>query len=123
MAVLAPPAEPAVRPDQELIQGAWVSVAGPRGARLLVAGSRFTIELDGDGIYTGTFDLAPGGMDIRIEAGPARHVGSVVRCLYQLEGGVLRWCPGRPGSGERPAAFPDVDDARHLSLVFRRPRQ
>lgn len=123
MAVLAPPAESAVRSDQELIQGAWVSVAGPREARLLIAGRRFTIELDGDDIYMGTFDLAPGEMDILIEAGPAKYAGSVSRCIYQLEGGVLRWCPGRPGSDQRPAAFPDVDDSRYLSLVFRRARR
>lgn len=122
MPVLSPAAEPAARTDRELIQGAWVSVAGPREARLLVAGNRFTVEVDDD-IYMGTVELAGGEMDLHIEAGPARHVGTVSRCLYQLDGGVLRWCPGRPGSGQRPAAFPDVDDPRHLSLVFRRVRR
>jgi hypothetical protein len=60
---------------------------------------------------------------MHIEEGPAEHVGLSSRCLVHLEGGVLRWCPGRPGSGKRPATFPDVDDARHLSLVFRRVRR
>jgi uncharacterized protein (TIGR03067 family) len=123
MAVLAPAAEPKVRTDLELIQGVWVSVAGPREARLLIAGNRFTFEFVGGDIYMGVFDLAPGQMDMHIEAGPDKHVDTVTRCLYQLEGGVLRWCPGKPGSNKRPNAFPDVDDPRYLSLVFRRARR
>jgi uncharacterized protein (TIGR03067 family) len=120
MAVLAPAAETAVRSDLELIQGVWTSVAGPRETRLLIAGHRFTIEFVGGELYMGTFDLAPGKMDMHIEEGPREHVGRFSRCIYQLEGGVLRWCPGRPGSDRRPTAFPDVDDPRYLSLVFRR---
>jgi uncharacterized protein (TIGR03067 family) len=120
MAVLAPAAEPTLHSDLELIQGVWVSVAGPREARFLIAGHRFTCEFVGGDIYMGTFDLAPGQMDMRIEAGPPEHVGRWSRCIYQLEGGVLRWCPGRPGSDRRPTRFPDVDDPQHLSLVFRR---
>ena len=117
MSVLAPTAR---RSDLDALQGAWESVAGPRPARLLVAGRHFTFEFVGGDIYMGTFDLAPGQMDMHIEEGPAEHAGRLSRCLYQLDGGVLRWCPGRPGSGQRPTAFPDVDDARQLSLVFRR---
>jgi hypothetical protein len=119
MAVLAP-AAPGLRSDLDAIQGAWESVAGPRRARLLIAGRRFTFEFVGGDIYMGTFDLAPGQMDMHIEAGPGEHSGCSSQCLYQLDGGVLRWCPGRPGSGKRPSCFPDVDDARQLSLVFRR---
>ena len=117
MSVLAPEL---VRTDLDRLQGVWVSVAGPRQARLLVAGRRFTFEFVGGDIYMGTFDLAPGQMDMHIEAGPTEHVDRLSRCIYQLDGGVLRWCPGRPGSDRRPSAFPDVDDPRHLSLVFRR---
>jgi len=120
MPVLAPVAEPTLRPDVEMIQGVWVSVAGPREARLLIAGFRFTFEFVGGDIYMGTFDLAAGQMDMHIEAGPSEHIGRWSRCIYQLEGGVLRWCPGRPGSDRRPTTFPDVDDPRYLSLVFRR---
>ncbi|MFO0851149.1 MAG: hypothetical protein U0871_21725 [Gemmataceae bacterium] len=119
MPALAAAAGPSARTDHDHLQGAWVSVAGPREARLLVAGRRFTIELGGD-IYMGTFDLTPGGMVMHIDAGPAKYVGAAAHCLYQLDSGVLRWCPGRPGSGRPPAAFPDVDDPRYLSLVFRR---
>lgn len=118
MAVLAP-AAPAVRSDLELLQGSWESVAGPKQARLLVAGRRFAFEFVGGDIYMGTLDLAPGQMDMHVEEGPADHRG-VSKCIYQLDGGVLRWCPGRPGSGKRPAGFPDVADSRYLSLVFRR---
>ncbi len=120
MSTLAPAAEPALRSALESIQGVWVSVAGPREARFLIVGHRFTCEFVGSDIYMGTFDLAPGQMDMRIEAGPAEHVGRWSRCIYQLEGGVLRWCPGRPGADRRPTTFPDVDDPRYLSLVFRR---
>lgn len=120
MAVLAPAAEPALRSDLNLIQGVWVSVAGPREARLLVAGRRYAFEFVGGDLYMGTFELSPGQMDMHIEEGPAGHAGQLSRCIYQLDGGVLRWCPGRPGSGKRPSAFHDVDDPRYLSLVFRR---
>ncbi len=119
MSALAPPA-PVTRSALDALQGAWESVAGPKRARLLVAGRHFTFEFAGGDIYMGTFDLTPDGMDMHIEEGPAEHVGCSSRCLAHLEGGVLRWCPGRPGSGKRPTAYPDVDDARHLSLVFRR---
>lgn len=123
MPVLAPAASPQVRSDLEHLQGVWTSVAGPREARLLVAGHRFTVEFVSGDIYMGTFDLtSPGQMDMHVEEGPADHVGCTSLCIYQLEGGILRWCPGRPGSDRRPSAFPDVDDRRYLSLVFRRAR-
>ena len=120
MPVLAPVAEPRVRSDLELIQGVWVSVAGPREARLLVAGRRYAFEFVGGDLYMGTFDLSSGQIDMHIEEGPAEHIGQCSRCIYQLAGGVLRWCPGRPGSEKRPTTFHDVDDPRYLSLVFRR---
>jgi uncharacterized protein (TIGR03067 family) len=120
MAVLAPTAGPSVRTDLEALQGVWVTVAGRREARLLVAGHRFTFEFaDGD-LYMGTFDLAPGEMDMHIEAGPPKHIGCWSRCIYKLEGSLLMWCAGKPGADRRPAAFPDVDDPRYLSLVLRR---
>ena len=115
----APAAEPSTRSDLELIQGVWVSVAGPREARLLIAGRRFAFEFVGGELYMGTFDLSAGQMDLHIEEGP-EHTGCCTRCIYQLDGGVLRWCPGRPGSEKRPSRFPDVDDPKYLSLVFRR---
>lgn len=120
MAVLAPVAESSLRSDLELLQGVWESVAGPREARLLIAGHRFTFEFVGGDLYMGTFDLTANQMDMHIEEGPPEHAGRFSRCIYQVEGGVLRWCPGRPGSDKRPSVFPDVDDPRYLSLVFRR---
>lgn len=120
MAVLAPATCATARSDLEAIQGVWESVAGPREARLLVVGNRFTFELVGGDIYMGTFDLANGQMDMHIEAGPPDHVGRSSQCIYHLDSGVLRWCPGRPGSERRPARFPDVSDPKYLSLVFRR---
>lgn len=125
MPVLARPADPPVRSDLDSFQGVWMSVAGPREARFLVAGSRFTIEFIGGDLYMGTFKLAghknePRHLDMHIEEGPADHAGRTALCIYQLEGGVLRWCPGRPGTNRRPTGFPDVDDPRFLSLVFQR---
>lgn len=126
MAARAPaPAVPGVRPDLDALQGAWESVAGTRQARLLVAGRKFSFEFLGGDIYIGTLDLADGpiaGMDMHVEEGPHEHRGTSP-CIYQLDGGVLRWCPGRPNSGKRPSRFPDVDDSRYLSLVFRRVRR
>jgi uncharacterized protein (TIGR03067 family) len=120
MAVLSPAAAPSVRTDLDLIQGSWASVAGPKEARFLIAGNRFAFEFLGGDVYIGTFKLDRGDMDLHTEAGPEKHVGTVTKCIYQLQGGVLRWCPGKPGSDRRPLSFPDVDDAKYLSLVFRR---
>jgi uncharacterized protein (TIGR03067 family) len=100
-----------------------MTVAGPKEARLLIAGNRFTFEFIGSDLYMGTFKLSPGQMDMVIEEGPRDHVGRNSLCIYHLEGGVLRWCPSRPGSSRRPDSFPDVDDPRYLSLVFQRVRR
>ena len=120
MAVLAPAAAAVARTDLQLLQGVWTTVAGTREARFLVAGRRFTFEFVGGDLYMGTFDVADGRMDMHVEEGPSEHIYRITRCIYHIDGGVLRWCPGRPGSDRRPASFPDVDDPRHLSLVFRR---
>jgi hypothetical protein len=123
MAVLTRRTEPVASSDLESIQGVWMSVAGPREARLLIAGKRFTFEFIGGDLYMGTFKLAQGQMDMLIEEGPREYAGHNSLCIYHLDGGVLRWCPGRPGSTRRPESFPDVDDQRFLSLVFRRVRR
>jgi hypothetical protein len=123
MPVLAQAPETQKLSDLEELQGAWTSVAGPCEARLLVAGNRFTFEFVNGDIYMGLLELGPDGMDMRIEAGPRELQGKVAQCLHRLEGGVLRWCPGRPGSGRRPATFPLVDDPRYLSFVFRQTRR
>jgi hypothetical protein len=95
------PAEAKTRSDLDQLQGVWTSVAGPCEARFLIAGNRFSFEFVGGDIYIGTFKLAPGEMDMLIEEGPADHKGQVAPCIYHVEGGVLRWCPGRIGSGRR----------------------
>jgi uncharacterized protein (TIGR03067 family) len=113
----------------EPLQGAWASVAGPRPANLLIAGSHFTFEfLDGE-IYMGTFFLDaeadPKQMDMLIEEGPSEHRGQIALCIYQVEAGVLRWCPTKPGSDRRLTRFPSVSDDRYNSMVFQhvRPRR
>jgi uncharacterized protein (TIGR03067 family) len=120
MAVLAPAAEPVVRTDLAALQGAWVTAAGSREARFLIVGHRFTFEFVDGAIYMGTFDLAPGQMDMHIEAGPSKHIGCWTRCIYKFEGGVLMWCAGKPDSTQRPTTFDPGDDRRFLSLVFQR---
>ncbi len=109
--------------DLDQLQGTWLSVAGPCEARLLIAGRRFTFEFVGGELYMGTIQLADGHMDMFIEEGPPDYKGQDALCLIQLDGGVLRWCPGKPGSGRRHSSFPSVDDARYLSFVFRRARR
>jgi uncharacterized protein (TIGR03067 family) len=122
-------------PDQhglselEELQGTWASVAGPRPAILLIAGTRYTFEfLDGD-IYMGTFFLDieedPKQMDMLIEEGPPDQKGQIALCIFDVEGGVLRWCPTKPGSDRRLKKFPSVSDDRYNSTVFRhlRPRR
>ncbi len=115
----------------ERLQGSWSTVAGPRDARLLVAGNRFTFEFIEGAIYMGEFTLDsevnPPEMDMRIEEGPDRHRGRVAKCIYLLDGEVLRWCPAEPGGDDRLTFFPSTDDDRFLSMVFqksarRRPR-
>jgi hypothetical protein len=120
MPALATAVGTSVRTELDQLQGVWTSVAGPREARLLVAGRRFTFEFTDGELYMGTLAVTSVGMDLTIEEGPAKFVGLVTKCLYSLDGGVLRWCPGRPGSDRRPAAFPSVDDPKYLSLVFRK---
>ena len=124
MPAVAKAAPAAIRADLEQLQGVWTSVAGPKDARFLIAGNRFAFEFVGGDLYMGTFELAPDGlMDMKVEEGPADHKGHIAPCLYHLDGGVLRWCPGRVGSGRRPSAFPSIDDDRYLCLVFRRARR
>jgi uncharacterized protein (TIGR03067 family) len=93
----------------------------------LIAGNRYAFEFVGGDVYMGTFELAPGPgphhIDMRVEEGPAEDRGQTALCIYQVDGGVLRWCPAKPGSGRRLAAFPDVDDRRYFSLVFRQVRR
>ena len=111
----------AIRQDFDLLQGAWATIAGPKEARLLIAGHRYAFEFVGGEVYIGTFDLAPGGeMDMCIQEGPEDHRGQVAPCLYHVEGNGLKWGPGRIGSGRRLSAFPSVDDHKYLCLMFRR---
>jgi hypothetical protein len=119
-AVAPTPTLSAGRADLDQLQGVWTSVAGPVEARFLIAGTRYAFEFVGGDIYIGSFEIAPGHMDMSIDEGPADHKGQVAPCIYHVDGGVLRWCPGRIGSGRRLTAFPSVDDEKYLSLVFRR---
>lgn len=115
--------------DLEQLQGAWESVAGPRPARLLIAGSRFTFEFLGGDIFMGTLFLDATGdpkqMDMLIEEGPLDVKGLMALCIYHLAGDVLRWCPTKPGGDRRLSCFPSVDDDRYNSMVFKhvRPRR
>jgi hypothetical protein len=121
MPTLSAPVAPSVkRSDLEHLQGVWVSVAGPQEARFLIAGNRFSFEFVGGDIYIGTFTLGGGcNMDMHVQEGPLEHKGLVAPCRYELQGGVLRWCTGRIGTDRRPEFFPDVEDDRKLSFVFR----
>jgi uncharacterized protein (TIGR03067 family) len=112
--------------DLDQFQGAWESVAGPRPARLLIAGNRFCFEFrDGD-IFMGEIFLdareEPRQMDMLIEEGPFDAKGLMALCIYHLSGDVLRWCPTKPGTDRRLSGFPSVHDDRYNSMVFKRAR-
>lgn len=110
------------RTDLDQLQGSWESVAGPRPARLLVAGNRYAFEfLDGHLVYMGTFTLADGGlMDMHVAEGPAEHKGQVAPCIYRLEEGKLRWCPGRIGTSRHLSEFPSTENDHYICLVFQK---
>ena len=128
MAVLTRASDSSTSPTWTPFKESGCPWRDPRRPACSIAGTRFTIEFIGGDLYMGTFKLVSGQkseprhMDMLIEEGPPEHAGRPSLCIYQLDGGVLRWCPGRPGTTRRPAAFPDVDDPRFLSLVFRRVR-
>src|SRR5262249_19152924 len=113
--------------DLDQLQGAWVSVAGRREVRLVIAGQRFTFEFIEGSIYMGTFflddEMEPRQIDMLIEEGPGKDKGKIALCIYRLEGDVLRFCPTKPGTDRRLQGFPSVDDERYLSLVFTHVRQ
>ena len=117
----------AIRADLELLQGSWATIAGPKEARLLIAGHRYAFEFVGGEVYEGTIRLdanaCPARMDMRIEEGPGAHKGQLAMCIYHVDGDVLRWCPTVPGAGYRLTRFPSVDDDHYYSLVFRRDGQ
>jgi uncharacterized protein (TIGR03067 family) len=110
--------------DLAQLQGAWMSIAGRRQAELLIAGNLFSIKFLDGAIYMGTFEIDPAEqpceMDMRIDEGPIKHKGNITLCVYDLTGDTLRWCPGQPGSEERPQGFCDEDDPNGLCVVFRR---
>ena len=115
--------------DLEHLQGEWLTIEGRRAGELFIRGQSYALRfLDGTS-YEGTFELhaavdegeeAPRHMLMHINDGPPKHRGKSAWCIYALEVGQLRWCPGEPGSGEKLAAFPDLEDRRYLNTVFRR---
>ncbi len=110
--------------DLEQLQGAWVSVSGRRPAEFIISGYLFAVRFrDGD-TYLGTFRLGPEErprtMDMRIDEGPAHHRGKIARCIYELDGDTLRWCPAEPGVEERLKDFPSENAPRYLCMRFRR---
>jgi uncharacterized protein (TIGR03067 family) len=104
------------------LQGAWLSVAGRRQAELLVSGDHLTVHFAEGDIYMGRFTLGegqPATMDVRVEEGPPQHKGQLARCIWEVDGDMLRWCTALPGQPGRPADFAEADP-RHLCLVFHR---
>lgn len=110
--------------DIDHLQGSWTTVAGPRQARLLIAGTRFAFAFVSGDVYIGSYTIDPGSdpksMDMRIDEGPPSHHGQLALCIYHLDGDTLKWCPARPGRGMRPSEFAPVDDPQQLCLVFTR---
>lgn len=120
----AAPSTVAHKNDFDLIQGAWASIAGPRECRLLVSGNHYAFEIiDGD-VFIGTFDLQtesnPRRMNMSVVAGPDSYREQTARCIYHVEGDVLRWCGSKPGSKCELSSFPSIENDCFLSLVFKR---
>ncbi len=115
---------PLVCTDLEHLQGDWLTVEGQRAGELTIVGNTFKLRFLDNTFYAGTFDLLPSHspttMLMHVAEGPPKHKGKSAWCLYALEVGQLRWCPTEPGSNERLAAFPEIDDRRYLHTLFRR---
>jgi uncharacterized protein (TIGR03067 family) len=110
--------------DLQRLQGTWLSVSGRRQAEFVISDYLFAVRFQNGDTYLGTFRLGPEcrpkTMDMRIDEGPARYRGRIARCIYELDGDTLRWCPAEPGTEERLATFPAAADPRYLCLVLRR---
>jgi uncharacterized protein (TIGR03067 family) len=110
--------------DLQRLQGTWSCVSGWRPAELVVSDYLFAVRFQSGDTYLGLFRLGPDAqprtMDMRIDEGPPRHRGKIARCIYELDGDILRWCPALPGDEQRPTRFAAADDRRHLCLTFRR---
>ena len=116
--------EAAAAKDRERLQGVWNFLTGRRKVQLFINGDRFTARFNNGDVYVGTFDLdptkKPKALDMTVVEGPDKYKGLTTRCIYALDGDHLVWCPGDPGSGERPKAFPPSDSHEYLCVVFRR---
>jgi uncharacterized protein (TIGR03067 family) len=116
--------ETLTRKDLHRLQGAWEFVSGSRQARLSVTEDCFTIEFANGDVYRGPFRLDPTtklkAIDLELSDAPERHRGKTVLGIYLLDGQLLVFCPGVPGSSERPTFFPDPDDRERMRLVFRK---
>jgi len=110
--------------DLAHLQGVWVSVAGQRRAEFLIAGHLFTMKFHDGALYMGTFDVEPDEtppvMTMRIDEGPIKHKGHIALCIYEIKNDMLRWCPGKPGSDERPMGFASDEEVGALCLLFKR---
>jgi uncharacterized protein (TIGR03067 family) len=116
--------EAAAAKDRERLQGVWNFVTGRRKVQLFVNGGHFTARFNNGDVYVGTFDLdptkKPRAMDMTVVEGPDRYRGLTAHCIYALDGDHLVWCPGEPGGGRRPQAFPASDSQELLCVVLRR---
>jgi uncharacterized protein (TIGR03067 family) len=121
-----PPSQVSARQELEILQGAWVSVAGRHEIEILIAGCNFAVKFKNGPVYMGTLRLDPGqdpkAMDMLVTEGPERHQWKTALCIYDVEGDLLRWCPGEPGSKERLPDFPPQNHAEYYCTVFRRDR-
>jgi uncharacterized protein (TIGR03067 family) len=110
--------------DLERLQGTWMAVSGRQHVEFVVSDYLFAMRFRDGETCLGTFRLGPQcrpkTMDMRIDEGPARYRGKIARCIYELDGDTLRWCPAEPGNEQRPSTFPSATDMRFLCLEFRR---
>ncbi len=124
---LASSRESLCREETARLQGVWVYVSGRWPARIHFSGEHFTIHLDSRGTYEGTFHADPtqnpGALDLTIDDGPDPYRGLTARCIYNLDGDWLWWCPNEPGRSERLATFPLHGEGKFPTIVLRRELQ
>ncbi|HXJ77474.1 MAG TPA: TIGR03067 domain-containing protein [Candidatus Methylomirabilis sp.] len=118
--------------DSGKIQGAWIVVSAERdakpaadvtGHRLTFSGDTFTIQLDGNTLYRGTFsvDVArkPAQIDFHHTEGTIK--GKTWRGIYRIEGAGLRICDNAPDLRRpRPTTFSAVPGAGSICIIFKR---
>jgi uncharacterized protein (TIGR03067 family) len=119
----------AARKEQERLQGTWKVLKmvdsgrpGPadevQKTRLVVAGDKLTVQMDGKPEELATFTLDPGKKPAAIDIRPAKG-RELVKGIYKLEKDQLHICFAKDGK-DRPKEFASTQEARSSLVVLER---